>query len=98
MFLLFINLQPVGLFIQKTNVHIMRHGRIDLIMDPGSKMEARTSYMAAYSPPQSPEVRLYGMCFDLMNFWTVKPWQMFQRNQTHISSTETCAFLILFNG
>lgn len=62
MFLLFINLQPVCLFIQKTNVHIMRHGHIDLIMDPGSKMEARTSYMAAYSPPKSPEVRLCGVC------------------------------------
>lgn len=62
MFLLFLNLQPVCLFIQKTNVHIMRHGHIDLIMDPGSKMEACTSYMAAYSPPKGPEVRLCGMC------------------------------------
>ncbi|XP_056875743.1 sperm associated antigen 8 [Takifugu flavidus] len=45
---------------EKTNVHIMRHGHVDLIIDPGSKMEARTSYMAAYSPPKSPEVRLCG--------------------------------------
>lgn len=42
-------------------MHIMRYGHNDVIMDPGSKMEAHTSYMAAYISPKSPEVRLYGI-------------------------------------
>lgn len=39
----------------------MKYGHNDVIMGPGSKMEARTSYMAAYISPKSPEVRLYGI-------------------------------------
>lgn len=50
----------MSLYLEK-KVHIMRCGHNDVIMDPGSKMEARTSYMAAYISPKSPEVRLYGI-------------------------------------
>lgn len=38
-----------------------RHGHSGVIMDPGSKMETRTSYTEAYFTPTRPEVKC-GMC------------------------------------